>query len=247
MRKSLNTAITAAALAVVVFAQAPSANAVALLTFDDHIFGGTAAGSLMYGGAGGPLTGSNIDINGVVGSGTPLNDGVRLRCDNCVLTFETGNNITEGPPVWTFGAGGSFNLSGALFRDPALTPNVFGDDVLFLSSATLLSGSFTGVSSVIASNNTLAFSGLGIDNKHESLLAFYGIEPGTSFTFASTEITATDSVVNTGTGGFSGNVDNSDLTNTAREQVRVPEPMTLGMLGIGLLSLGALVRRRRIA
>ena len=87
--------------------------AAARLTFDNPTVDG---GTISYDGAGGPLVGTDIIFQQVIGVDTPANGGTSLFCwpVNCLLNFTTGDNITEGPPIYTFGGGGSLTLTGGL-------------------------------------------------------------------------------------------------------------------------------------
>jgi len=87
--------------------------AAAKLTFDNPTVDG---GTLTYDGVGGPLVGTDIIFQQVIGVDTPANGGTSLFCwpVNCVLNFTTGDNTLEGPPIYTFLGGGSLTLTGGL-------------------------------------------------------------------------------------------------------------------------------------
>ena len=70
---------------------------------------------------------------------------------------------------------------------------------------------------------------LGTDTKNLDMLAFFGIDPNTTFNFANTNITVSG-----------GAVTQADLTNT----FKTPEPALLTMLGVGLLAVGRRFSRR---
>ncbi|NEO53814.1 MAG: hypothetical protein F6K54_12425, partial [Okeania sp. SIO3B5] len=92
------------------FAGAGVANAL-IIEFDDVSIMG---GQLSYDGEGGALIGTDIlfdTISGIEHDGTFVSE---LECMDCKVNFETGGNILEGPPVYTFGSGGSITVTGTV-------------------------------------------------------------------------------------------------------------------------------------
>jgi hypothetical protein len=87
-------------------------------TLDFGIISPTA-GSLSYGGGVAPLVGSGIDVDNVVGLGTPLNSNVTSICGSCTLDFQTG--ASSGG--WNFGAGGTISINGTV-DFPDATPDI---------------------------------------------------------------------------------------------------------------------------
>lgn len=197
-----------------------------IISFDDAAIDG---GTISYNGSGGALVGIDIAIDTLRGIDTPLNSGV-YACTSCFLNFTTGTNTSEGPPVWLFGGGGVFEITGTVAAAGA--------------SGTLLTGTWTGAAAIgfggVPGTFDIQFGGSGIDTKNPDLLTFFGISPTTPFSFAQTEISGGASVGSDGS--ISGTVHEVDVINTA-----VPEPTTLGLLGAGLFGVGALLRRRRSA
>jgi hypothetical protein len=201
-----------------------------VLKFDDPTAPG---GTVSYNGLLGPITGTDIQFQSILGIGTPLNAGVELTCVGCLLNFTTGAVTTEGSPgvaPWVAGPGGTISIVGAI---PALG---------ILPGTTLLTGTFSGTPlEVIGLGLQFGlFAGAGDDVKNEDLAAFFGLPA--DFTFANTAITA-DITHNPITAAFSGVVVNADLNNTST--LVVPYPFTLLLVGAGLLGVGLL--RRRIA
>jgi hypothetical protein len=220
-------AVAVAGLAM--FGLTVAANAAPLISFeDDDIL--IQDGTFTYTGGATPLVGEGIDFFSILGFGTPLNSGNSLLCTDCELEFTTGNLLSFAFGVYTFAPGGTFTVVG---------------DVPFLGldDATLVSGTFT--QSVVLSNltDTVTFQSIGIDSKHPELAGHYGLDPN-QFTAANGQLAAGS--VRFGAFGpansFVGTVTNADVDNTPNP---VPEPGTLGLLGVGLLALGLLLHRRR--
>jgi hypothetical protein len=209
------------------------AEAIAVLTFDQTVDGGTIA----YGGGAAPVIGTDVAFDLLVATATPLNAGT-YGCSGCLLNFTTGANTSNlnlggGLRNYTWAGGGSFVLTGTVFN-PA--------DLSVIASGTLLIGTFNsaqGLSVVLGglNNDIINFIGQGTDAKHPDLLAFFGIDPDVPFNYSNFEGSGQGTV---GAGGsFTGTVDEADLINT--EITGIPEPTSALLL---LLGLGSIVAAR---
>lgn len=218
--KIINVSVVALVLSVFT----GTANALPILSFDDDT--ASQNGVVSYDGAGGALVGSGIDFVSVTGFDTPSNSGVALTCELCVLDFETGANISEGPGLWEFAGGGSLTITGTV-----------KNGAVVIASGTLVTGIFD---SAIAfgGGSTLTFAGLGTDIKNRSLIEFFGLT-GVDFAFASTDISLGGVIIDPITQGFTANVTNADLDNT------VPEPSMIALMSLGLVGLGIAGRRKK--
>jgi hypothetical protein len=199
-----------------------TAGAVPVLHFDDPIARG---GTIVYGGAGGPAIGTDILIQNIISVDTPNNNGVALTCLGCTLSFTTGNNISEGPDLWTFAQGGSFQLTGSVPAAGIIAP------------ALLIDGTFSDSNPLQSSNGDIGlFIGGGVDVKNPLLAAFYGLGPD-GFAFGSTFLQAGTFSFDPATGAFSGTNNGANINNLAT----VSNPAALLLFGAGLAA-AALMR-----
>ncbi len=190
-------------------------------------------GTIFYAGGATPLVGSNISLDLVVGTDTPLNDGGAALCLTCVLNFTSGNFVTGDATAWIFDEGGSFSIVGGL--------DLTGDGVQnagdIPAGTTLMQGVFSGLQFTLADNAPL-FNGLQLSFistvLDPALVAYYGFSPATPDAI----MFATFAGVGTAPGPFV----SSELNNIV---VSAPEPASMLLMLTGFA--GALYRRRRAA
>lgn len=184
-------------------------------------------GAIAYGGTGGALTGTNIDVDNVVGLSTPANANVTSTCLTCTLNFTSGLNTSAGGGTWQFGPGGSISITGGI-------DFLVGSDIPV--GSTLLTGTFSSATVSDAGVFEVTF-GSFTDVKHPSLLSYYGMPSGNydgSLTILFTGIVGPGNAI-ASTTIFGGSVANI---------AAVPAPAAAWLFGSGLLGLYAAVRRK---
>jgi len=184
-------------------------------------------GSIVYGGAGGPLVATNVQIQDVTGVGTPANNGYTALLSNAVLNFTTGNFSGNNSTSWFFGPGGSISLVGGM------------PDAGIPDGTTLFSGSFSAAATVtvVGTEVNIVIALFG-DTKDPNLVSFYGL-PNSAY-LGSLQITFELYAQAAPPQGFSSwTILNGAITNTP-----VPEPGTMALFGTGLIGLAMAIRRR---
>jgi len=220
---------------------APGARAGPIIDFGMHA---PTAGTISYATLGGPLTGSGIQVDNVVGglgtpeTATPANNGVVATCVSCTLSYTTGDFESATGTQWTFAAGGTITLTGGI-DFPDATPDI-------PTGTALLSGSWSSpvIVSDLGSINAKLQGGVFTDIQNASLASFYGLVggPGTTWSGA---FNLSFFAVGFAPGTFTSSaLASGDITNTP-QPVAVAEPGTLILLGAALLGVGAWSRRRQ--
>jgi hypothetical protein len=212
---------------------AGAANA-AVLNWDQG-GGRDPGGTIVFDGT--KVIGTNIGFDLMNASGT-IADGV-YHCSNaggtvtlgstrCLLSFVSGPLDSISGTTYIFKSGGDITMSGYL---TTATPGNTGP--VIAGTPLVLSGTVRAYTVTLIGGSGVA-AGLGIDFKDLSLVEYFGT--GQKFDFTMSQLSIGGCTV--GAGGFSCNVNNADFQNV------VPEPGSLALLGLGLLGVGAIRRRK---
>ena len=230
MNQKIAIAVIAMGLWVMGLSISPSAMAVEL----DFNLSAPTSGTVTYGGGGGALAGSNIEVDNVVGLSTPANANVTSVCFSCLLNFNSGTLTGSGPQNggwWSFGSGGTISITGGV--------QLQGGTDISLGS-TLLTGNFNNAFVQDLGSQFKVTFGSFSDTKNADLLSYYGLTPGAPFQGALTLLfAATDNGVGsafTSTSVFSGSVVNSPAP--------VPLPAAAWLFGSALAGLAGVLRKK---
>lgn len=205
-------------------------------TIDFQIFEPTT-GSLTYAPSINPrLFGTNIEIDSVLGTGTPSNSGSSFDCIDCRLNFITGNFLFPTANGWVFAGGGSsISIVGGIDTDGDNVADIVGNTL----ANPLLAGIFTSpqltvdlLPGAFGAGFTLAAF---FDIKHPELTGLFGLPP---FPYEGTLALSWAGVADP-PGAILASPRNGTVSNNF-----VPEPGITFLLAAGLLGLAGHRRRR---
>ena len=228
LNRALQACALSAASAAALLAGVPDAGAAAtpMVLFDDATVDG---GSFSYSGRGGAVSGANIRLDTIFGSGTASNDGVALTCEDCTLSFVSGANDFE-TPIWAFSPGGGFAVTGTA-----------KNGALEIASGTLLSGVFNDTTFASKAGNAHINLSASLDVTMDDALAeFYGTS--THGLAVMTQIHSLLTPVDFSTRAFQGTSTDTDINYLSA----LPVPATLPLFLSALAGI-AMIGRRHIS
>jgi hypothetical protein len=230
--------ITGLALGLALLAWTGSARAVPTLDF--NLDGNHPSNAMVtYAGGAAPLVGSNLSVDTVSGSDTPVVHAP-VNITNGLLNFTTGNFVSNvvsmGVTTSTFNSGGSLTIMG----------DIGG------GNETLLSGSFTSVSVVsLPGGQSKVLAAAHVSGVAADLAALFGLTGGIppppnysglvnfSFIVASGAVPPTAFAVKAND-PTTGTLGSGDVTATPA----APEPSMLTLAGMGVVGMMLYGRRR---
>jgi hypothetical protein len=218
------------ALALLLFgAFALSAQATTKIDFD---MAAPTSGTISYGGGETSISGTNIQVDTVVGVDTPLNSGTVLTLTNGLLGFTTGNYIAgESTGTQAAFGPGTLTLSGTINFPSSPGPGPVTD--------TWITGTFQRAYVNWAGNTGRIYATGFTDTKGEELVEFYFGENFSLVNWEGFVNLSFDASQFPPTGFTTTSLGSGDVANY------VPLPPTALLLGGGLLGLVGLGWRRR--
>ncbi|MBI1791142.1 MAG: PEP-CTERM sorting domain-containing protein [Acidobacteria bacterium] len=185
---------------------------------------------ISYAGGAAPLVGSNIQVDNVFATSTPLNSGQTRNCINCIFSFTTG----PATGSWSWGPVGTISLVGGI----DLNNNGILDAGDVPANTTIFSGQF-GFAVVQSIPGVFNIIGAGfVDQKNTILTNYFGLPNGPNIFYAGGFNLSFTAPAAAGQAFTSSSVLSGDIANT------IPEPSTVVLMGTCLLGVAALLRRR---
>jgi hypothetical protein len=190
-------------------------------TYLDFNMDGThpATANISFAGGGAPLIGVDISVDSVTGFNTPLHAGFTADLTGGILNFTTGNFIGFVGDTWYFGPGGSIALT--------------------WSGRTLMWGDFIDAQVIGLPGQTFKVTIASFfDEKFPRMLDFFGLPTDVPYL-------GNLNLSFYGVGVAPGDFDSTSILSGDITNKPVPEPMSLILLGCGLVGFGFYRRFRK--
>ncbi len=194
-------------------------------------------GTISWAGGDAPLVGANIEVDQVMGLGTPSHAGVGHDLTKGLLNFTTGPMVNTSSSgniyTWSFGQGGSLTLTGGV---PVITTT--DKDTELIYNGEFIFDTVTCVAFSPYLDKWCVTMASFTDKKNDALLNYYGmpIVPYTGQFNISFEVAA-------GTKPLDGFKSSEVLSGDISNYPQIPIPGAVWLLGSGLIGL-VVVRRR---